>query len=62
MTNAERSARSCACLCDSDEPGVASTSLEYQLLESSKAGDLDVVRRLVSAHPHLVNCRDLDGR
>ena len=45
-----------------DEPGVASTSLEYQLLESSKAGDLDVVRRLVTAHPHLVNCRDLDGR
>lgn len=36
--------------------------LESQLLEASKAGDLETVQRLISTYPHIVNCRDLDGR
>ncbi|KAL1122657.1 hypothetical protein AAG570_002984 [Ranatra chinensis] len=36
--------------------------LENQLLEASKAGDLDTVQRLLTAYPHIVNCRDMDGR
>ena len=35
------------------------------MLEAAKAGDLDNVRRILSASPsqsQLVNCRDLDGR
>lgn len=36
--------------------------LEVQLLEASKAGDLETVQRIVSANAHTVNCRDLDGR
>ena len=36
--------------------------LEYQLLEASKAGDLELVKKVVLDHPHIVNCRDLDGR
>ena len=35
--------------------------LEYQLLEASKAGDLELVKKIVNLHPHIVNCRDLDG-
>ena len=34
---------------------------EYQLLEASKAGDLELVKKIVNLHPHIVNCRDLDG-
>ena len=36
--------------------------IEYQLLEASKAGDLELVKKIVTLHPHIVNCRDLDGR
>lgn len=36
--------------------------LEVQLLDASKAGDLDTVQRIVLANEHTVNCRDLDGR
>ena len=37
------------------------TNSEYQLLEASKAGDLELVKKIVNLHPHIVNCRDLDG-
>lgn len=36
--------------------------LEVQLLDASKAGDLETVQRIVTANAHTVNCRDLDGR
>lgn len=36
--------------------------LETQLLEASKSGDCDQVQRLLTTYPHIVNCRDLDGR
>lgn len=36
--------------------------LETQLLEASKSGDCDQVKRLLTTYPHIVNCRDLDGR
>ncbi len=36
--------------------------VEYQLLEAAKAGDLELVKKIVGEHPHIVNCRDLDGR
>uniref|UniRef100_A0A8D8SAP2 Poly [ADP-ribose] polymerase n=1 Tax=Cacopsylla melanoneura TaxID=428564 RepID=A0A8D8SAP2_9HEMI len=36
--------------------------LESQLLEASKGGDTSVVTRLLTQYPHIVNCRDLDGR
>ena len=32
------------------------------LLEASRAGDLELVKKIVNLHPHIVNCRDLDGR
>lgn len=35
---------------------------ERRLLEAARAGDVDTARRLLRARPHLVNCRDLDGR
>lgn len=38
------------------------TEIECQLLEASKAGDIDTVRQIVQSYPLLVNCRDLDGR
>ena len=41
-------------------PGGA--DIEYQLLEAAKAGDLDLVKKIVTEHPNIVNCRDLDGR
>ncbi|KAK8741276.1 hypothetical protein OTU49_002592, partial [Cherax quadricarinatus] len=40
-------------------PGVDS---EQQLLEASKSGDIECVRRILTSQPHLVNVRDLDGR
>ena len=40
----------------------AGTDVEYQLLEAAKAGDMELVKRIVAEHPHIVNCRDLDGR
>lgn len=38
------------------------TDIDLQLLEAAKAGDMEVVKKLIAAHPHAVNCRDLDGR
>ena len=46
----------------SSSPAAAGTDVEYQLLEAAKAGDLELVKKIVSDHPHIVNCRDLDGR
>ena len=43
-------------------PFQAGADLEYQLLEAAKAGDLELVKKIVQEHPHIVNCRDLDGR
>lgn len=31
-------------------------------MEAARAGDVETARRLLRARPHLVNCRDLDGR
>lgn len=39
-----------------------SADIEYQILEAAKSGDLDQVQRLLNSYPHIVNCRDLDGR
>ncbi|XP_076060253.1 tankyrase isoform X2 [Oratosquilla oratoria] len=44
---------------DPPGPGVDS---EQQLLEAAKSGDIECVRRILTAQPHLVNVRDLDGR
>lgn len=48
----------------SEEPAssAGTADLEYQLLEAAKAGDLELVKKVVLDHPHIVNCRDLDGR
>ena len=46
----------------SDDLPTGGTDVDIQLLEAAKAGDLEVVKKLVAAHPHAVNCRDLDGR
>ena len=35
---------------------------EVRLLEASRSGELDIVRTILDKHPHLVNCRDVDGR
>ena len=45
-----------------EEPANGGIDIEYQLLEAAKAGDLGLVRKIVGLHPHIVNCRDLDGR
>nr|CAH7736018.1 unnamed protein product [Callosobruchus chinensis] len=52
----------CASAATSCITAVANPDTECRLLEAAKSGDLEQVRRLVSAHPHSVNCRDLDGR
>lgn len=44
------------------DPPAGSADVECQLLEAAKSGDLDQVQRLLSSFPHIVNCRDLDGR
>lgn len=44
------------------DPPSDAIDLECQLLEASKAGDLETVRRIVLSNPRTVNCRDLDGR
>uniref|UniRef100_A0A2R5LDL0 Poly [ADP-ribose] polymerase n=2 Tax=Ornithodoros turicata TaxID=34597 RepID=A0A2R5LDL0_9ACAR len=44
------------------EPHRGSADMEYQLLEAAKAGDLEVVKKLVAANSDIVNCRDVDGR
>ncbi len=47
----------------SEEPSSSGgADTEYQLLEAAKAGDLELVKKVVADHPHIVNCRDLDGR
>ncbi|KAF7495368.1 Poly [ADP-ribose] polymerase tankyrase-1 [Sarcoptes scabiei] len=35
---------------------------ENRLLEASRTGDLELVQMILEKHPHLVNCRDVDGR
>ncbi|XP_046385397.1 poly [ADP-ribose] polymerase tankyrase [Ischnura elegans] len=44
------------------DPPSSSVDVECQLLEAAKAGDTEQVKRLLSAYPQIVNCRDLDGR
>ncbi|XP_066146505.1 poly [ADP-ribose] polymerase tankyrase isoform X2 [Euwallacea fornicatus] len=44
------------------DPPAVPADVESQLLESAKAGDLDQVQRYLGSYPHIVNCRDLDGR
>ncbi|KAL1436839.1 hypothetical protein MTO96_049239 [Rhipicephalus appendiculatus] len=44
------------------EPQHSSGDSEFQLLEAAKAGDLDIVKKLISSHVDIVNCRDVDGR
>lgn len=39
-----------------------SADVECQLLDAAKGGDLEQVQRLLGQLPHIVNCRDLDGR
>ena len=40
------------------QPGsTAGADIEYQLLEAAKAGDLELVKKIVADHPHIVNCR-----
>ncbi|XP_078310376.1 poly [ADP-ribose] polymerase tankyrase-1-like [Crassostrea virginica] len=45
-----------------EDPPVGGTDVDIQLLEAAKAGDMEVVKKLISQNPHSVNCRDLDGR
>lgn len=47
--------------CFSDPPA-GTADVECQILEAAKSGDLDQVQRLLGSFPHIVNCRDLDGR
>lgn len=44
------------------DPPTGRADVECQLLEAAKAGDLEQVTRLLGSFPHIVNCRDLDGR
>ncbi|XP_019773681.1 poly [ADP-ribose] polymerase tankyrase [Dendroctonus ponderosae] len=44
------------------DPPAVPADVESQLLEAAKAGDLDQVQRYLGSYPHIVNCRDLDGR
>uniref|UniRef100_A0A0L8GB40 Poly [ADP-ribose] polymerase n=2 Tax=Octopus bimaculoides TaxID=37653 RepID=A0A0L8GB40_OCTBM len=43
-------------------PSIGVVEVDIQLLEAAKSGDLDLVKKLVTAQPSAVNCRDLDGR
>ncbi|XP_048249327.1 poly [ADP-ribose] polymerase tankyrase-1-like isoform X1 [Haliotis rufescens] len=45
-----------------EDPPVGGTDIDYQLLEAAKAGDMEMVKKLVATNPHAVNCRDVDGR
>ena len=49
-------------LAEEPSPTPGGADIEYQLLEAAKAGDLELVKKIVGDHPHIVNCRDLDGR
>lgn len=44
------------------DPPAGTADVECQILEAAKSGDLDQVQRLLGSFPHIVNCRDLDGR
>ncbi|XP_025835265.1 tankyrase [Agrilus planipennis] len=44
------------------DPPSGTADLESQLLEAAKAGDLEQVQRILGTYPHIVNCRDMDGR
>ncbi|XP_067936599.1 poly [ADP-ribose] polymerase tankyrase-1-like isoform X2 [Watersipora subatra] len=43
-------------------PLTGGTDVDIQLLDAAKTGDMDLVKKLVTAHIGAVNCRDLDGR
>ena len=45
-----------------EEPANGGIDIKYQLLKASKAGDLELVKKIVNLHAHIVNCRNLDGR
>ncbi|KAK2142806.1 hypothetical protein LSH36_912g01016 [Paralvinella palmiformis] len=45
-----------------DDVPLGSSDVDIQLLEAAKAGDMELIKELISANPHAVNCRDLDGR
>ncbi|XP_059179207.1 poly [ADP-ribose] polymerase tankyrase-1-like isoform X1 [Physella acuta] len=45
-----------------EDPPVGGTDIDIQLLEAAKAGDLELVKKLVATNLHAVNCRDVDGR
>uniref|UniRef100_A0ABM0N060 Poly [ADP-ribose] polymerase n=1 Tax=Saccoglossus kowalevskii TaxID=10224 RepID=A0ABM0N060_SACKO len=45
-----------------EEPPISGPDENYQLLEAAKAGDLETVKGILSKNPHLVNCRDVEGR
>jgi len=62
FTAAQLSTESVSKLLSEEPLNQAGADLEYQLLEASKAGDLELVKKVVLDHPHIVNCRDLDGR
>lgn len=44
-------------LCLLTDPPAVPADVESQLLEASKAGDLDQVQRYLGSYPHIVNCR-----
>ena len=62
FTAAQLSTESVSKLLSEEPSAQAGADLEYQLLEAAKAGDLELVKKVVLDHPHIVNCRDLDGR
>ncbi|KAL8592133.1 Poly [ADP-ribose] polymerase tankyrase-2 [Nucella lapillus] len=45
-----------------EDPPVGGTDIDLQLLEAAKAGDMELVKKLVTTNVHAVNCRDVDGR
>ncbi|KAK7463981.1 hypothetical protein BaRGS_00038021 [Batillaria attramentaria] len=45
-----------------EDPPVGGTDIDLQLLEAAKAGDIELVKKLVTTNVHAVNCRDVDGR
>lgn len=45
-----------------ENPPSDAINWECQLLEAAKTGDIDTVKKIVTSHPHTVNCRDLEGR
>ncbi|XP_077992722.1 poly [ADP-ribose] polymerase tankyrase-2-like [Glandiceps talaboti] len=45
-----------------EEPPISGPDENYQLLEAAKAGDIETCKQILSKGPHLVNCRDVEGR